>query len=85
MIFEMLCAKPVVSCFSNGHGKNIRSGDMTRLGARIRKGTMETMKTLGTAAVARSPMSPVTNVAKAFSVTGVLQSPTSKCGLEKGF
>ena len=31
---------------------------MARLGARIRKGTMETMKTLGTAAVARSPMSP---------------------------
>lgn len=58
---------------------------MARLGARIRKGTMETMKTLGTAAVARSPMTPVTNVAKAFSVTGVLQSPTSKCGLEKGF
>jgi hypothetical protein len=57
---------------------------MARLGVRIRKGTMETMKTLG-AAVVRSPMSPVTNVAKAFSVTGVLQSPTSKCGLEKGF
>lgn len=31
---------------------------MARLGARIRKGTMETMKTLGTAAVVRSPMSP---------------------------
>lgn len=31
---------------------------MARLGARIRKGTMETMKTLGTAAVARSPMTP---------------------------
>ena len=50
---------------------------MARLGARIRKGTMETMKTLGTAAVARSPMTPVTNVAKAFSVPGMLQSPKS--------
>ena len=55
---------------------------MARLGARIRKGTMETMKTLGTAAVARSPMTPVTNVAKAFSVPGMLQSPTVGQGLK---
>ena len=55
---------------------------MARLGARIRKGTMETMETLGTAAVVRSPMSPVTNVAKAFSVPGMLQSPTVGQGLK---
>ena len=55
---------------------------MARLGARIRKGTMETMKTLGTAAVARSPMTPVTNVAKAFSVPGMLPSPTVGQGLK---
>lgn len=55
---------------------------MARLGARIRKGTMESMKTLGTAAVARSPMTPVTNVAKAFSVPGMLQSPTVGQGLK---
>ena len=55
---------------------------MARLGARIRKGTMETMKTLGTAAVVRSPMTPVTNVAKAFSVPGMLQSPTVGQGLK---
>ena len=54
---------------------------MARLGARIRKGTMETMKTLGTAAVARSPMTPVTNVDKTFSVPGMLQSPTVGQGL----
>lgn len=57
---------------------------MARLGARIRKGTMETMKTLG-AAVVRSPMSPVTNVAKAFSVPGMLQSPTVGQGLGRRF
>ena len=55
---------------------------MARLGARISKGTMETMKTLGTAAVVRSPMTPVTNVAKAFSVPGMLQSPTVGQGLK---
>ena len=48
---------------------------MARLGARIRKGTMETMKTLGTAAVARSLKSPVVNVAQVSCVPGVLQSP----------
>lgn len=58
---------------------------MARLGARIRKGTMETMKTLGTAAVARSPMTPVTNVAKASCVPGVLQPPTVGQGLGRRF
>lgn len=50
---------------------------MARLGARIRKGTMETMKALGTATVARSLKSPVVNVAQVSCVPGVLQSPKS--------
>ena len=61
---------------------------MARLGARIRKGTMETMKTLGTAAVARSPMSPGTNISKVSCVPGVLQlpkSPTVGQGLGRRF
>ena len=55
---------------------------MARLGARIRKDTMETMKTLGTAAVARSPMSPGTNISKVSCVPGVLQPPTVGQGLK---
>lgn len=54
---------------------------MARLGARIRKGTMETMKALGTAAVARSLKSPVVNVAQVSCVPGMLQSPTVGQGL----